>query len=227
MTTPPPLTAAAGLSRLLNESESSRTGEELPVNDDEQVPKAQYMIRTELTNGTTRTTISQDTPSVILTADGSDDVEFNPAANSRHSAYSSRPASSTYDFGEGTTLGRVLNAQLAGCLNEQALAEMLALQEKTLDTATQTHDTLAAFNEFAEARYAELQKRLEQHVTSVLALRKDLDGVFRRLRSLKEQCRSRYPDANQTVRALYPPATYLAEGDDDWEGDDDDDDTAL
>jgi hypothetical protein len=51
-----------------------------------------------------------------------------------------------------------------------------------LATATQTHDTLAAFNEFAEARYAELQKRLEHHITFVLALRKDLDSVFRRLR---------------------------------------------
>jgi hypothetical protein len=131
MTAPPPSTAAAGISRLLNESESGHTRDELPVNDDEQVPKAQYMMRTESTNGTIRTATSQDTPSVILTADSSDDVEFNPIINSRHSAYSSRPASSTYDVGEGTTLGRVLTAQLAGCLSEQALAEMLALQEKT------------------------------------------------------------------------------------------------
>ncbi|RKP27143.1 hypothetical protein SYNPS1DRAFT_27198 [Syncephalis pseudoplumigaleata] len=200
------------------------------VLDESAVPEATPM-RQQRTTDTARTATSQGTtPSVVvrMAGEGDQSVEADDSdgaasshlmMNSRHSTYSSRPASSTYDGAAegGTSLGRVLTAQLAGCMNEQTLADMVALQEATLDTATHTHDTLAAFNEFAEARYAELQKRLEQHMTFVLALRKDLDHVFRRLRALKDQCRQRHPEANQTVRALYPPATYLAEGDDDWE----------
>ncbi|KAI9597584.1 hypothetical protein BDF19DRAFT_433833 [Syncephalis fuscata] len=228
-----PPVSVAGISRLFGETnnvvaKTTTTEEEQEEKEDavtatspEPVPRAQAMSK-QLTSDTVLTVGSQEAPSVVLTADHSDSIGPSHTMNSRQSTYSSRPTSSTYDNVEGTTMGQVLTAQLVGSVNEQLLAEMISLQERTLITATHTHDTLAAFNEFAEARYAELQRRLEHHITFVLGLRKDLDGVFRRLRTLKDQCRDRYPNANQQVRELYPPATYLAEGDDDWDGDPED-----
>jgi hypothetical protein len=64
-----------------------------------------------------------------------------------------------------------------------------------------TNEKLDSFNEVAQARLAESQVTFARHTQLLLDAKKDLQSVFRRIRTLKARLSERYPEAFATVQA--------------------------
>jgi len=64
-----------------------------------------------------------------------------------------------------------------------------------------TNEKLDSFNEVAQARLAESQVTFARHTQLLLDAKKDLQSVFRRIRTLKARLSERYPEAFTTVQA--------------------------
>lgn len=68
-----------------------------------------------------------------------------------------------------------------------------------------TQQKLEAFNKFSKARYQEVYKHFELHTKLLKQVKEDLDGVFTKLRKIKNQLALKYPDEMQVVLQKYPP----------------------
>ncbi|PIA18559.1 hypothetical protein COEREDRAFT_100781 [Coemansia reversa NRRL 1564] len=83
------------------------------------------------------------------------------------------------------------------------LSKTLTSQQKQLEIYRGLLETLAASEQESAAIYPELSKSLLGHVGALNRLKDDLHDVFARIRALKLQFQSEYPDVFDYVQSLH------------------------
>lgn len=110
------------------------------------------------------------------------------------------------DSAAGAFCGRVLSM-----VNAEDVNAIILAQKNMLERFEKTNEMLLNFNSLAGARLQQLGERFGQHTRTLLDLRRDLDSVFRRIRTLKGKLSRQHPEAFSHV----PEASLLEEEDED------------
>lgn len=68
----------------------------------------------------------------------------------------------------------------------------------------ETQQKLEAFNKFSQARYHNIHRHFELHAKLLKEVKGDLNGVFLKLRKIKSQLASKYPNEMEQALKKYP-----------------------
>ncbi|XP_064390549.1 kxDL motif-containing protein 1-like isoform X2 [Halichondria panicea] len=75
-----------------------------------------------------------------------------------------------------------------------------------------TNEKLASVNRISERSYFNTSVELRQTTKTLVTMKKELDSIFRRIRSLKSAVASQYPEAcSQALEQLHSEATLQDE----------------
>jgi uncharacterized membrane-anchored protein YhcB (DUF1043 family) len=86
-----------------------------------------------------------------------------------------------------------------------SLKAYFSYANNSLEVYKETQQKLDAFNKFSKARYQEVYKHFELHTKLLKEVKGDLDGVFIKLKKIKNQLALKYPNEMQVVVQKYPP----------------------
>ncbi|RZF33307.1 hypothetical protein LSTR_LSTR007652 [Laodelphax striatellus] len=84
---------------------------------------------------------------------------------------------------------------LAGIVDQQDVESMIRAQKQMLQRFEKTNEMLLNCNSLSVNRLKVASVELKKHTQLLVEIRKDLDGVFKRVRSLKTKLGDQYPDA--------------------------------
>ncbi|KAJ2083367.1 hypothetical protein H4R24_000844 [Coemansia sp. RSA 988] len=101
-----------------------------------------------------------------------------------------------------TTTDTVLSTAVPG-LPALNLSKTLTSQQEQLEIYRRLLEALAASEQESAAIYPELSKSLLGHAGALSRLKDDLHDVFARIRALKVQFQSEYPDIFDYVQSLH------------------------
>ncbi|XP_005094344.1 kxDL motif-containing protein 1 [Aplysia californica] len=98
-------------------------------------------------------------------------------------------------------------AVFAHSLMEQVSSEdihaMVYVQRDMLSRFEKTNEMLINFNLLSTARYDVTVKEFQKHTQLLFEMKKDLDGVFKRIRMLKQRLGKIYPEAFAACSSVY------------------------
>ncbi|KAG8197781.1 hypothetical protein JTE90_006482 [Oedothorax gibbosus] len=80
-------------------------------------------------------------------------------------------------------------------VNEHDVNAIISSQKHMLARFEKTNEMLVNCNALLTARHVGASKELKKHITFLVDLKKDLEGVFRRIRFLKMKLSQQYSDA--------------------------------
>ncbi|KAI8086989.1 uncharacterized protein B0P05DRAFT_465962 [Gilbertella persicaria] len=89
--------------------------------------------------------------------------------------------------------------------SDQEVKVILQDQDECLTIYKETQQKLEAFNKFSQARYQNIHKHFEAHTKLLEQTKSDLNGVFGKLRKIKNQLALQYPNEMNRVLNKYPP----------------------
>ncbi|XP_039297375.1 kxDL motif-containing protein CG10681 [Nilaparvata lugens] len=84
---------------------------------------------------------------------------------------------------------------LAGIVDQQDVESMIRAQKQMLQRFEKTNEMLLNCNSLSVNRLKVASAELKKHTQLLVEIRKDLDGVFKRVRNLKTKLGDQYPDA--------------------------------
>ncbi|XP_032807933.1 kxDL motif-containing protein 1 isoform X1 [Petromyzon marinus] len=88
-----------------------------------------------------------------------------------------------------------VTAQLLGMVNQDDISAVVQAQRHMLDRFEKTNEMLLNFNELSSSRLASMTERFTQHTRTLADMRRDLDTVFRRIRTLRRKLEKQYPES--------------------------------
>jgi len=103
------------------------------------------------------------------------------------------------DNGDATLFARAMIEQV----NSEDIQSMVYVQRDMLSRFEKTNEMLINFNLLSTARYDVTVKEFHQHTQLLYDMKKDLDGVFKRIRVLKNRLGKVYPDAFSACSSVY------------------------
>lgn len=80
-------------------------------------------------------------------------------------------------------------------INKEDVGQMVDSQNHMLSRFEKTVEMLINFNVLSESRYTPTHHEFKKHTALLTDMKKDLDGIFRRIRSLKQSLSKQYPEA--------------------------------
>eukprot|EP00038_Savillea_parva_P029695 m.72850 g.72850 ORF g.72850 m.72850 type:complete len:170 (-) comp8804_c0_seq2:90-599(-) len=86
-------------------------------------------------------------------------------------------------------------------VNHDTLKDIAETQERMLKRFEKTNEKLDSFNEVASARLQVAAANFARHTALMHEARRDLQSVFRRIRTLKARLTERYPEGFNAVQA--------------------------
>lgn len=92
-------------------------------------------------------------------------------------------------------LGDAFLDKLFSMPNYAAISNIRSEQENMYRALEVANWKLASFNEVSEATFQEHAPLFRQHVRSLQEMKKELDSIFRRIRTLKAKASVMYPEA--------------------------------
>jgi len=107
------------------------------------------------------------------------------------------------------SLSTALLDRMLSMIDTPDIEAILAHQSHSLASLKDRSSRLVSLYEFSTLRYAVLSQKFEHHVKVIRQLRLELEGVFKRIRTLKAKVTQKYPEANQRALALLPPRRDL------------------
>ncbi|KAG0264049.1 Ubiquitin-60S ribosomal protein L40 [Actinomortierella ambigua] len=78
-------------------------------------------------------------------------------------------------------------ARLIATLPSDELSEIQERQANMTNAIDKSTRSLTALNEFSAVKWTELSQRFDTHVKTIRTLQSDLDQVFRKIRTIKQQ----------------------------------------
>uniref|UniRef100_A0A1B6ECN0 KxDL domain-containing protein n=1 Tax=Clastoptera arizonana TaxID=38151 RepID=A0A1B6ECN0_9HEMI len=97
---------------------------------------------------------------------------------------------------------------LAGIVDQQDVEAMIRAQKQMLQRFEKTNEMLSNCNTLSVNRLKLAQAEFKKHTTLLVDLRKDIDSVFKRIKTIKAKLSTQYPEA---FSAAPPPAQPLGE----------------
>ncbi|KAI1882047.1 hypothetical protein AGOR_G00246670 [Albula goreensis] len=110
---------------------------------------------------------------------------------------------------EPTASGMFCDRMLS-MVNSEDVNAIIQAQRHMLDRFEKTNEMLLNFNGLSNVRLQQMNERFLYHTRTLLEIKKDLDSVFRRIRTLKSKIAKQYPDAFSNI-----PESAILEDDDD------------
>lgn len=89
---------------------------------------------------------------------------------------------------------------LAGQINQQDVEAIIRAQKQMLQRFEKTNEMLSNCNSLSAARFALAQKEFKKHTTLLVDMKKDLDNIFKRIRTIKTKLSNQYPHAFTVVQ---------------------------
>ncbi|MBN3305999.1 kxDL motif-containing protein 1 [Amia ocellicauda] len=94
----------------------------------------------------------------------------------------------------GMFCGRMLSM-----VNSEDVNAIIQAQRHMLDRFEKTNEMLLNFNGLSNVRLQQMNDRFQHHTRSLVEMKKDLDSIFRRIRTLKGKVAKQYPDAFSNI----------------------------
>ncbi|KAK1167159.1 kxDL motif-containing protein 1-like [Acipenser oxyrinchus oxyrinchus] len=108
----------------------------------------------------------------------------------------------------GMFCGRMLSM-----VNSEDVNAIIQAQRHMLDRFEKTNEMLLNFNGLSNVRLQQMNDRFQHHTRTLVEMKKDLDSIFRRIRTLKGKISKQYPDAFNNVHE----SSILEDDDDDFD----------
>ncbi|XP_064175748.1 kxDL motif-containing protein 1-like isoform X1 [Anguilla rostrata] len=99
---------------------------------------------------------------------------------------------------EPTASGMFCDRMLS-MVNSEDVNAIIQAQRHMLDRFEKTNEMLLNFNGLSNVRLQQMNERFLHHTRTLVEMKKDLDSVFRRIRTLKSKIAKQYPDAFSNV----------------------------
>lgn len=93
------------------------------------------------------------------------------------------------------TASEVFVQGLAGIVNQQDVEAMIRAQKKMLQRFEKTNEMLSNCNSLSATRLERALRDFRLHTQHINGLKKELDAVFKRIRTIKSKVAQQYPDA--------------------------------
>ncbi|XP_049643692.1 kxDL motif-containing protein 1 isoform X2 [Suncus etruscus] len=106
---------------------------------------------------------------------------------------------------------RVFCSRILSMVNAEDVNAIILAQKNMLDRFEKTNEMLVNFNSLSSARLQHMSERFLQHTRVLVELRRDLDSIFRRIRTLKGKLSKQHPEAFSHIRE----ASFLEDEDED------------
>ncbi|OXB73130.1 UNVERIFIED_CONTAM: hypothetical protein H355_012055 [Colinus virginianus] len=93
------------------------------------------------------------------------------------------------------TASRVFCGRVLGMVNAEDVNAIIQAQKNMLDRFEKTNEMLLNFNNLSSLRMQQMNERFLHHTKTLVEMKKDLDSIFRRIRTLKGKLAKQYPEA--------------------------------
>ncbi|CAH8482734.1 unnamed protein product [Schistosoma turkestanicum] len=87
-----------------------------------------------------------------------------------------------------------LDASIQNMISSSEAAKIIALQEAMLTKFEKTNEMLRTVSELSDGRCRVLFTELTAHTKTIISLKKEMDDVFKRIRSIKKLLCSNFPE---------------------------------
>ncbi|TKC50141.1 hypothetical protein EI555_001227 [Monodon monoceros] len=106
---------------------------------------------------------------------------------------------------------RVFCSRLLSMVNADDVNAIILAQKNMLDRFEKTNEMLLNFNNLSSARLQQMSERFLHHTRTLVEMKRDLDSIFRRIRTLKGKLARQHPEAFSHI----PEASLLEDEDED------------
>ncbi|XP_006003994.1 kxDL motif-containing protein 1 isoform X3 [Latimeria chalumnae] len=89
--------------------------------------------------------------------------------------------------------------KMLSMVNSEDVNAIIQAQRHMLDRFEKTNEMLLNFNNLSNVRLQQMNERFQHHTRTLVEMKKDLDSIFRRIRTLKGKLAKQYPDAFSSV----------------------------
>ncbi|XP_069505391.1 kxDL motif-containing protein 1 [Ambystoma mexicanum] len=110
------------------------------------------------------------------------------------------------------TASGVFCGRMLSMVNSEDVNAIILAQRHMLDRFEKTNEMLLNFNNLSNGRMQQMNERFLHHTRTLVDMKKELDVVFRRIRTLKGKLAKQYPDAFSNVHE-----SPILEDDDDFD----------
>ncbi|XP_065730460.1 kxDL motif-containing protein 1 isoform X1 [Phocoena phocoena] len=106
---------------------------------------------------------------------------------------------------------RVFCSRILSMVNADDVNAIILAQKNMLDRFEKTNEMLLNFNNLSSARLQQMSERFLHHTRTLVEMKRDLDSIFRRIRTLKGKLARQHPEAFSHI----PEASLLEDEDED------------
>ncbi|XP_006876372.1 PREDICTED: kxDL motif-containing protein 1 [Chrysochloris asiatica] len=106
---------------------------------------------------------------------------------------------------------RVFCSRVLSMVNADDVNAIILAQKNMLDRFEKTNEMLLNFNNLSSARLQQMNERFLHHTRTLVEMKRDLDSIFRRIRTLKGKLARQHPEAFSHI----PEASLLEDEDED------------
>nr|CAG4645076.1 EOG090X0CBU [Leptodora kindtii] len=99
---------------------------------------------------------------------------------------------------------------LAGFVNQRDVETMIRAQKQMLQRFEKTNEMLVNCNALSQVHLQKANQEFKKHVQMLNEVKKDLDNIFKRVRTLKSKVAAQYPQPYKDASAEVAP---VEEGD--------------
>ncbi|CAB1426688.1 unnamed protein product, partial [Pleuronectes platessa] len=100
---------------------------------------------------------------------------------------------------EEPTASGVFCGRMLSMVNSEDVNAIIQAQRHMLDRFEKTNEMLINFNGLSNVRLQQMNERFLLHTRTLVEMKKDLDSVFRRIRTLKGKVAKQYPEAFSSI----------------------------
>ncbi|CAB1331673.1 unnamed protein product [Coregonus sp. 'balchen'] len=111
---------------------------------------------------------------------------------------------------EPTASGMFCNRMLS-MVNSEDVNAIIQAQRHMLDRFEKTNEMLINFNGLSNVRLQQMNEHFLLHTRTLVEMKKDLDSIFRRIRTLKVKIAKQYPEAFSSDVAVTITTTTMSE----------------
>ncbi|KAI8339791.1 hypothetical protein EDC96DRAFT_568160 [Choanephora cucurbitarum] len=104
-----------------------------------------------------------------------------------------------------TDIPHHLADQLLQLKSDQDIQDVLSDQQECLNIYEESQKKLEAFNKFSQIRYQHVHKHFEAHTKLLAEVKNDLNSVFSKIRKIKSQLASEYPNEMEAALKKHSP----------------------
>ncbi|KAG5273072.1 hypothetical protein AALO_G00147340 [Alosa alosa] len=111
------------------------------------------------------------------------------------------------------TASGVFCSRMLSMVNSEDVNAIIQAQRHMLDRFEKTNEMLINFNGLSNVRLQQMNDNFLVHTRTLLEMKKDLDSIFRRIRTLKGKVAKQYPEAFSNIHE----SPVLEEEDEDFD----------